>query len=122
MKKILCIFLCLISTATFSHHFFLGKEKSATLDRISWSLKGNGHSHIIQNVSGKPLRLDLWVDKIVAGTLDTPSDGIYVLCGQGFQKMEAGTGIICDIPYPGYVMFAVYPFVNGATGHFGIHY
>ncbi|AMV14982.1 hypothetical protein SCO11_13575 [Legionella pneumophila serogroup 1] len=122
MKKFLFSFLFLFSTFAFSQTFSLTKENIPTFNRVSWALKGNGQYHTIQNVSGKTLRLDLWVDKVIAGTANTPSDNVYILCGEISQPVSAGTGIICDIPYPGLAIIADYPYVNGVTGQFSIHY
>jgi hypothetical protein len=77
--------------------------------------------HNIQNVFGQVLHLDLWVDKYIAGTSNVPSDNVYVLCGQTVLQVSPGSGIVCDIPYPGSAAIVAYPFVNGASGQFSIY-
>jgi hypothetical protein len=123
VNKFLFSFLFLLSHLLFAQNFEVNKDYIQKLEnRVSWVLKQNGEYHNIQNVSGKQLRLDLWIDKFIAGTPNKASDGLYVICGSTVQQVAAGTGIVCDIPYPGSAMFIAYPFANGATGQFSIGY
>lgn len=127
MKKIVASFLILLaSTSVFAEVNNIEIGRSATIasdNSTDWALKKSGDMYSIQNVSGKKMQIAVFVDKVVKGTMNTFSDSTYVMCANNVVTVVAGgTGVICDISYPGNVTFAINPFVNGATGRFTVMY
>lgn len=122
VNKFYFCLLFLISNLVFAQNYTLSTNNQNFFEnRQNWTLKRSGESHTIQNISGKPIKLDLWVDKFITGSPSTLSDTVYVLCGQLVQQVSGGTGIVCDIPYPGVAMIVAYPFINGSSGQFSIN-
>lgn len=123
MNKFLAILAALlISNAVIAgtNSIEITKEQINTLDnRVDWVLKKATDQYGVQNTSGKALRLDLFVDKFISGT-SIASDGVYVLCGNNLVIIPAGSGAICDLPYPGSATVLSYPYVNGATGRLSV--
>lgn len=95
----------------------------ASDNSTDWQLKRNGDQYLIQNIFGAMVRVDVFVDKYIKGTTNTPSDPVYTFCGNGqVIQVQPGTDVICDVSYPGNAVFIASPFVNGATGRFTIIY
>jgi hypothetical protein len=123
MKKLIMCCLFLFTFQLFAQQYNIKLDNLQLFEnRVTWSLTKLGESHTIQNVTGKTLRLDLWVDKFLVGSPNTLSDKVYIICGQKVQQIVGGSGIVCDIPYPGNATILVHPFTNGATGQFSLYY
>jgi hypothetical protein len=121
MKQILISCFVLFSHYGFSQTLTVNPANASVFEnRTHWLLNQNGEKHSIQNVSGKLLHLEVWVDKFLGGSANTLSDGVYILCGQTVQQTSPGSGIVCDLPYPGVAMIVAYPFLNGASGQFSL--
>ncbi|EKD71972.1 MAG: hypothetical protein ACD_46C00043G0002 [uncultured bacterium] len=126
MKKLFLPFLILfLSTSVFANvkNLEITQNKMIASDNSTdWEVKQSGDYYNIQNITGKAVRVDVFIDKIVKGTVNTPSDSVYVLCSNVATFVQPGTDFICDIAYPGRAIFLPHPFANGATGRFSIIY
>gem|GEM_PF-3725927 len=123
MKKLVAIFAAFfIAQAVQAGNAGVTITKEAISNfqnRTNWSLLRAGDQYTIQNVSGRQLRLDIFVDQFIKGT-SYQSDLVYLSCGDKLILTYPAMGIICDLPYPSTVTVYSNPYIRGASGHFTI--
>ncbi len=123
MKKLFAIFAAffIVQAATAGNAGVkISKESlSHFQNQTNWSLLRTGDQYNIQNVSGRNLRVDIFVDQFIKGT-SSQSDLVYLSCGDKLILTYPAMGIICDLPYPSTVTIYSNPYIRGASGHFTI--